>query len=504
MKDLREFIAVLEKNGELLRFSEPINSHLELTELQTRLLKQEGVALLCDNVLNKDGTPSKYPVLINLFGSKKRFALGLNKSMEEIKELGELLAFLKSPRPPKNLKDAFNYLPILKKVMNMSPNVVSKAPSQEIVWQGNDINLDELPIQHCHPLDAAPLITWGIAITHGPTFGDNESEDIDDYNLGIYRMQKLGKNKLIMRWLAHRGGAQQFLRWKQKFPNTDMPACIAIGVDPALTIAGVCPVPDNLSEYKFAGLLADKKIELVQSKTNNMLVPAHAEIILEGYVSHSETAPEGPYGDHTGYYNEVDEFPVFNITAITMRKNPIYLSTFTSRPPDEPSILAECLNDMFVPFIKQQFPEIEDFYLPADACSYRMAFVSIKKAYAGQAKRIMMGIWSYLRQFMYTKFIVVVDSDIDVRNIADVLWAVSTNVDPVRDSMIVENTPIDYLDFASPVSGLGSKMGIDATAKIYPETNREWGRKIVMSSDVKQSVDVLWEKLQKNLMNSKK
>ncbi|MDR0484074.1 MAG: UbiD family decarboxylase [Alphaproteobacteria bacterium] len=498
MKDLRDFISVLEKKGELVRLTDPINSYLELTEIQTRLLAQDGVALLCENVLNKDKTPNKHPVLINLFGSKRRFALGLNKSQEEIKELGELLAFLRSPKPPKNLKDAFSYLPIVKKVMNMSPNITSKAPSQEVVYLGDDINLDELPIQYCHPEDVAPLISWGIVVSHGPSLDNKDlpCEDTDDYNLGIYRMQKLSKNKLIMRWLAHRGGAQQFLKWKQKFPNTDMPICVAIGVDPSLTIAAVTPVPDNLSEYKFAGLLSDKKVDLVKSKTNNMLVPAYAEIILEGYVSHNEVAKEGPYGDHTGYYNEVEEFPVFNLTAITTRKNPIYLSTFTSRPPDEPSILAECLNDMFVPFIKQQFPEIHDFYLPADACSYRMAFVSIKKSYAGQAKRVMMGVWSYLRQFMYTKFIVVVDDDMDVRNLSDILWAISTNVDPARDSMIVENTPIDYLDFASPVSGLGSKMGIDATAKIYPETNREWGRRIFADENTKKSVDILWDSLQ--------
>lgn len=497
MKDLQDFIDVLEERGELIRLKEPINSYLELTEIQTRLLAQDGPALLCEHVLNKDGSKNKYPVLINLYGSKRRFAIGLNKESEEIKELGELLAFLKSPKPPKNLKDAFSYLPIVKKVMNMAPSIKSKGACQEIVQTGEDINLDELPIQECWPNEPAPLITWGITITHGPSYGnkDMKDDDLDDYNLGIYRMQKLSKNKLIMRWLAHRGGAQQFLRWKQKFPNQDMPVSVAIGVDPALTIAGVTPVPDNLSEYKFAGLLADRKVELVKGKTNDILVPANAEIILEGYISATEVAKEGPYGDHTGYYNEVDEFPVFYVTAITMKKSPIYLSTFTSRPPDEPSILAECLNDMFVPFIKQQFPEIHDFYLPADACSYRMAFVSIKKMYAGQARRIMMGIWSYLRQFMYTKFIIVVDDDIDVRNISDVIWAVSTNVDPARDTVIVEHTPIDYLDFASPVSGLGSKMGIDATAKIYPETNREWGRKIFMDTDVKNSVDILWEKL---------
>ncbi len=499
MKNLRDFINKLEKMNELIHLHEPISTYLELTEIQTRLLAKNGPALLCHNVLNKDGSTNKHKVLINLFGSKSRFNIGLGKNSEEIKELAELLAFLKSPKPPKNLRDAFNYLPIIKKVINMSPNILKHGSSQEVVYRNDEVDLDGLPIQYCWPGEPAALITWGITITHGPSYAalNTKEEDIDDYNLGIYRMQKISKNKLIMRWLAHRGGAQQFLRWKKKFPTQDMPCCVAIGVDPALTIAAVTPVPDNLSEYKFAGLLANKKIDLVKAKSNDILVPAHAEIILEGFISLNEVAKEGPYGDHTGYYNEVEDFPVFNVTAITTRSEPIYLSTFTARPPDEPSILAECLNDIFIPFIKQQFPEIEDFYLPPDACSYRMAFVSIKKTYAGQSKRIMMGVWSYLRQFMYTKFIVIVDHDINVRSMSDIIWAISTNVDPARDTMTIENTPIDYLDFASPVSGLGSKMGIDATTKIYPETTREWGRKIIMDKNIIESVDKLWEHLNK-------
>ena len=495
MKNLKDFITKLEKAGELVRTEEPISTYLELTEIQSRLLAKGGPALLCENVFHKDGTPSKYPVLINLFGAKTRFFAGLNKTSEEIKELGELLAFLRQPKPPKNLKDAFSYLPLLKQVMAMSPNIIKKGVSQTIIYKGFDVNLDSLPIQECWPNEPAPLVTWGIVITHGPTYKENKQEDVDDFNLGIYRMQKIAKNKLIMRWLAHRGGAQQFARWKQKFPATDMPCCVALGVSPALTIAAVMPVPENLSEYKFAGLLAKQKVDLTKAITNDILVPAHGEFILEGVIKHNETAPEGPYGDHTGYYNEVEEFPVFEVQAITTCKNPVYLSTYTARPPDEPSILAECLNEMFIPLIKQQFPEIHDFYLLPDACSYRMIFVSIKKMYAGQSKRIMMGVWSFLRQFMYTKFIVVVDDDIDVRNMSDVMWAISTNVDPHRDSMIIENTPIDYLDFASPIAGLGSKMGIDATTKIYPETNRTWGRKIYMAEDVIKKVDALWSSL---------
>ena len=495
MQSLQDFIKKLEQEGELIRVSEPVSTYLEMTEIQSRLVQKAGPAVLLENVIDKDGNKYNYPVLINLFTTKKRFNLGLQKTEEQVKELGDLFAFLRQPKPPKNLKDAFSYMPLLKTVMSMGSNFVKKAPVQAIQYIGNDVNLDLLPIQYCFPGEPAPLITWGITISHGPSFGEKKSEEVDDFNLGIYRMQKLSKNKLIMRWLAHRGGAQHFARWKKKFPSVDMPISVAIGMDPALILASVMPVPDNISEYKFAGLLRGEKTELVKSLTSDILVPANAEIILEGVIKCNETAPEGPYGDHTGYYNEVDNFPVFEVTAITTRKNPVYLSTFTCRPPDEPSILAECLNDLFVPLIKQQFPEIADFYLVPEACSYRMICVSIKKMYAGHSTRIMMGIWSYLRQFMYTKLIVVLDEDINVRDMKDVIWAISTNVDFARDCTIIEGTPIDYLDFASPVSGLGSKMGIDATTKIFPETTRTWGTKIQMDQEIIKNIDEKWSKL---------
>ncbi len=499
MKSLQDFLNVLKQNNELLETYEELSTNLELTEIQKRLLLSGKQAMLCHNVINENGIKSQYPVLINLFCNKNRFSLGLNQNKDNIKELGELLAFLRQPKPPSSFKEAFSSLPILKRVMAMSSKQIKKAPSQEIIYKGKDVNLDILPIQTCWPNEPAPLITWGMVITLGPSYykEDNsvEKDDTDDYNVGIYRMQKLSQNELVMRWLAHRGGAQQFARWKKSFPGKDMPIAVAIGADPALMLSAVIPVPDNLSEYRFAGLLRNEKTELVKAITNDMLVPAHAEIILEGMIKCDKLAPEGPYGDHTGYYNDVEDFPVFEIHAITTKKNPIYLSTYTSAPPDECSILGDCLNDLFVPIIKQQFPEIQDFYLLPEACSYRMAFVSIKKLYAGQAKRIMMGIWSYLRQFMYTKFIIIVDEDINIRDTNEVMWAVSTNVDPKRDSMIVENTPIDYLDFASPVSGLGSKIGIDATTKIYPETNRNWGRKIKMDNEILDIIDKKWKNI---------
>lgn len=495
MKTLQEFISYLEKNKQLIRVAEPVSTYLEMTEIQSRLIQKGGPAVLLENVIDKEGKKLDYPVLINLFTTKERFNMGLQKNQAEVDELAELLAFLRHPKPPKNLSDSWNYLPLLKTLMSMGSNEVKKAYSQANVYLDKEVNLDALPIQWCYPNEPAPLITWGVCITKGPSLGEKNFEDVDDFNLGIYRMQKLSKNKLIMRWLAHRGGAQHFARWKSQYPGVDMPICVAIGMDPALILAAVMPVPDNLSEYKFAGLLRGQKTDLVKAKTCDIMVPANAEFILEGVIKCNESAPEGPYGDHTGYYNEVEEFPVFEVKAITTAKNPVYLSTYTSRPNDEPSILAECLNDMFVPLIKQQFPEIVDFYLVPQACSYRMINVSIKKMYAGHSKRIMMGIWSYLRQFMYTKLIVVVDEDINVRNMDDVIWAISTNVDFARDCTIVENTPIDYLDFASPLSGLGSKMGIDATTKISPETNRKWGKKIEMDQQVIKNIDEKWEKM---------
>ena len=495
MKTLQDFIKVLEKNNQLVRISEPISTYLEFTEIQSRLIKVGGPAVLCENVVDKDGKKLNYPVLLNLFTTKNRFNMGLQKNSTEVEELAKLLAFLRHPTPPKNLSQMFSYFPLLKTLMNMGNNVVKKAYAQEVIYEGEEVNLDSLPIQWCYPNEPAPLITWGIAISNGPSFGEKFQEDVDDFNLGIYRMQKLSKNKLIMRWLAHRGGAQHFARWKKQNPNQDMPICVCIGADPALILASVMPLPDNLSEYKFAGLLRGEKTDLVKAITCDILVPANAEIILEGVIKCNEEAPEGPYGDHTGYYNEIEMFPIFEIKAITTTKKPVYLTTYTSRPNDEPSILAECLNDMFVPLIKQQFPEIVDFYLVPQACSYRMITVSIKKMYAGQSKRIMMGIWSYLRQFMYTKLIVVLDEDINVRNMDDVIWAISTNVDFARDCTIIENTPIDYLDFASPQAGLGSKMGIDATTKIHPETTRKWGKKIEMDEDTIKNIDEKWDKL---------
>jgi len=491
---LRDFITHLEKKGLLKRISEPVDTNLEITEIQRRVIEKRGPALLFENIIHK-GKPSKTPVLANLFGSVERVALGMNTTPDKLKDVGEALAFLRQPEPPGDLKEAVSMLPIAKKMLKMNPKTVKKAPCQEIVLKGKDIDLDQLPIQTCWPGEPDPLVTWPLIVTKGP----NPKEDReDDFNLGIYRMQQVGKNKLIMRWLKHRGGAQQYNRWKdgddKKKKPTQFPAAAVIGCDPSTILAAVAPIPETLSEYKFAGLLRDKPVELVKCKTIDLKVPAQAEIVLEGYVSLDEYMDEGPYGDHTGYYNSVEKFPVFTLTAITMRKDPIYLSTYTGKPPDEPSILGEAYNEVFNPLLKQQFPEIVDFWLPPEGCSYRIAVVSIKKGYAGHAKRIMMGIWSYLRQFLYTKFIIVVDEDIDIRDWKEVMWAVSTRMDFGRDSTLLENTPIDYLDFASPEPGLGSKMGFDATNKVYPETKREWGRTIEMDDEVVKKVTKMWKK----------
>lgn len=488
---LRDFIEELEGAGELVRVTKPVSTYLEMTEIQTRLLAEGGPAVLFENPVNQDGSPSPTPVLVNLFGTVARVARGMNRKPGELREVGEMLAFLRQPEPPGGWRDAMNMLPLMKSVMSMKPKDVKKAPVHEVVLEGDDVDLSQLPIQTCWPNEPAPLITWGLVVTGGP---DPETDKRDSANLGIYRMQVLGKNTTLMRWLKHRGGAQHLARWRET--HTDpMPVAVVIGADPGTILAAVTPVPDTLSEYQFAGLLRGQKVELVDCKTVPLKVPATAEVVLEGHVSLTDTAPEGPYGDHTGYYNSVEEFPVFTVSAITRRKDPIYLSTFTGRPPDEPSVLGEALNDVFVPLFTQQFPEVVDFWLPPEACSYRIAVVSMKKAYAGHAKRIMMGVWSYLRQFTYTKFVIVVDHDIDARNWDDVMWAVSTNVDPARDTTIIEGTPIDYLDFASPQSGLGSKMGIDATAKIGAETSREWGRKIRMDPDVVDKVSRMWNEL---------
>ncbi len=482
-KDLRDFIAKLESMGELKRVSVEVDPYLEMTEICDRTLRAGGPAILFENVKGHS-----IPVLGNLFGTTRRVALAMGKEdLTGLRELGELLAFLKEPKPPEGFKDAWQQLPVFKQVLNMAPKVVKKAPCQKVVWEGDEVDLSKIPVQTCWPEDAAPLMTWGLTITKGP--------HKKRQNLGIYRQQVIAKNKLIMRWLAHRGGALDFREWCQQNPGQPFPVSVAFGADPATILGAVTPVPDTLSEYGFAGLLRGEKTEVVKSLGNDLQVPASAEFVLEGYIDPEEMADEGPYGDHTGYYNEVDSFPVFTVERITMREDPIYHSTYTGRPPDEPAILGEALNEVFVPILQKQFPEIIDFYLPPEGCSYRLAIVSMKKQYPGHAKRIMMGVWSFLRQFMYTKFVIVVDDDVNTRDWKDVIWAITTRVDPTRDCTMIDNTPIDYLDFASPVSGLGSKMGIDATNKMPGETDREWGKPIVMDQAVKDRVDALWDEL---------
>lgn len=482
-KDLRDFINQLEKLGELKRITVEVDPYLEMTEICDRTLKQEGPALLFENPKG-----SNIPVLANLFGTPKRVAMGMGAdSVTELREIGKLLAYLKEPEPPKGMKDAMEKIPIFKQVLNMAPKVINNPPCQEIIRTGDEVDLNVFPIQTCWPDDAAPLITWPLVITQGP--------NKDRQNLGIYRQQVIGKNKVIMRWLAHRGGALDFKEWQETHPGEPFPVSVALGADPATILAAVTPVPDSLSEYAFAGLLRGSKTEVATCVSNNLQVPASAEIVLEGFIYPNEMAAEGPYGDHTGYYNEVDEFPVFTIECITQRQAPIYHSTYTGRPPDEPAILGVALNEVFIPILQKQFPEIIDFYLPPEGCSYRMAVISMKKQYAGHAKRVMLGTWSYLRQFMYTKFVIVVDEDIDVRNWQDVIWAITTRMDPARDITLLENTPIDYLDFASPVSGLGSKAGFDATNKWPGETTREWGKPMAMTAEVKKRIDEIWDSL---------
>ena len=482
-KDLRDFIDLLEKEGELKRIKTEVSAELEITEISDRTLRNGGPALLFENVKG-----SKLPLLANLFGSTKRIAMAMGQEdLEGLRDVGNLLAFLKEPKPPSGWKDLWQSLPSYKSVLNISPNIKRKALCQEISIEEKDVDLTILPIQTSWPEDAGPLVTWPLVITKGP--------EKERQNLGIYRMQLLGRNKLIMRWLSHRGGALDFQDWKAKYPNKPFPVSVALGADPATILATVTPVPDTLSEYAFAGLLRGSKTDVVKSQTNELQVPASAEIVLEGHIQADEIAEEGPFGDHTGYYNEVEKFPVFTVKRITHRKNPIYHSTYTGRPPDEPAMLGVALNEVFVPLLQKQFPEVQDFYLPPEGCSYRMALVSMKKKYPGHAKRVMMGVWSFLRQFMYTKFIVVVDEDIDIRQWEDVIWAITTRMDPSRDTVLIENTPIDYLDFASPVSGLGSKMGLDATNKYEGETNRAWGKPIEMSAEVKKRIDELWDDL---------
>ncbi len=482
-RDLRDFIQALEAAGELKRITTEVDPDLEITEICDRTLKQQGPALLFENPKG-----SSIPVLGNLFGTPKRVAMGMGQEdVSALRDVGKLLAFLKEPEPPTGWKDLLDKAPKFKNALYLSPKLVKKPPCQDVVIEGDDVDLGVLPIQTCWPGDAAPLVTWPLVITRGP--------HKDRQNLGIYRMQLLSRNKLIMRWLAHRGGAIDFREWKVAHPGEPFPISIAIGADPATILGTVTPVPDTLSEYGFAGLLRGSKTEVANSIGNSLQVPASAEFVLEGHLDPDEVADEGPFGDHTGYYNEVEQFPVFTVDRITHRKDPIYHSTYTGRPPDEPAILGVALNEVFVPILQKQFPEIVDFYLPPEGCSYRMAVVSMKKQYPGHAKRVMMGIWSFLRQFMYTKFIIVTDDDVDVRNWQDVIWAMTTRMDPARDSVIIENTPIDYLDFASPVSGLGSKIGFDATSKFPGETTREWGTPISMSEDVKNKIDSIWDEL---------
>ena len=490
--DLRDFLTQLEALGELKRIAVEVDPCLEMTEIADRVLRAGGPALLFEKPRGHS-----IPVLANLFGTPRRVALGIAAAESEegresdwktrLRAVGTLLAYLKEPEPPKGLKDAWDKLPVLKQVLNMAPKLLNSAPCQDVVWEGAEVDLARLPVQTCWPGDAAPLITWGLVVTRGP----HKTRQ----NLGIYRQQVIGPHKAIMRWLAHRGGALDFAEHCATRPGEPFPVAVVIGADPATILAAVTPVPDTLSEYQFAGLLRGAKTELVKCLGSDLQVPASSEIVLEGFINPGETAAEGPFGDHTGYYNEVAEFPVFTVERMTMRREPIYHSTYTGKPPDEPAMLGLALNEVFVPLLQKQFPEITDFYLPPEGCSYRLAVVSMKKQYPGHARRVMFGIWSFLRQFMYTKFIVVVDDDIDIREWKEVVWALTTRVDPARDTLIAEGTPIDYLDFAAPVAGLGSKMGIDATNKWPGETGREWGRPIAMDEDVKRRVDAIWQNL---------
>jgi 4-hydroxy-3-polyprenylbenzoate decarboxylase len=487
---LRDFIARLESTGRLKRVTVPVDPELEATEIQTRLIAEGGPAVIFENPVSRTtGKAYKHPMLVNLFGTVERVAWGMDREPSQLRAVGETLAFLKQPEPPGGFKQALEMLPLVKTVLAMKPKTVGYGPVQDVILTGDQIDLGAFPIQGCWPNEPAPLITWPLVVTKGP--GKRKE---DDFNLGIYRMQVLGKNQTLMRWLKHRGGAQHHARWKAAKPEP-FPAAVVIGADPGTILAAVTPVPDTVSEYQFAGLLRGRRVELVDCKTVPLKVPASAEIVLEGHVSLDDYRDEGPYGDHTGFYNAVEQFPVFTISAVTMRRDALYLSTYTGRPPDEPSILGEALNEVFIPLLTQQFPEIKDFWLPPEGCSYRIAVVSMKKAYPGHAKRVMMGVWSFLRQFIYTKFVIVVDDDIDARDWKDVMWAISTRMDPARDITVIEGTPIDYLDFASPESGLGGKLGLDATNKWPPETHREWGRQIKMDQSVVDLVTDKWASL---------
>ncbi len=482
-RDLRDFITQLEALGELRRVSLEVDPYLEMTEICDRTLRAGGPALLFERPRHH-----RIPVLGNLFGTPRRVAMGLGQdSVEALREVGRLLAFLKEPDPPKGLREAWQSLPVFKRVLDMAPKTVRSAPCQEIVVDGEDVDLGAFPVQTCWPGDAGPLITWGLTVTRGPSRPRQ--------NIGIYRQQVIARNRVIMRWLPQRGGASDYRDWLRTHPNEPFPLAVALGADPATMLAAVTPIPDTLSEHAFAGLLRGSRTELVRCRGSDLTVPASAEIVLEGHIVPGQEAPEGPFGDHTGYYNEVERFPVFTVTRITQRRDPIYHSTYTGRPPDEPAVLGLALNEVFIPILQKQFPEIADFYLPPEGCSYRLAVVALRKEYPGHGKRVMFGVWSFLRQFMYTKFVIVTDDDVDVRDWRDVIWALTTRVDPRRDTVIVEHTPIDYLDFASPASGLGAKMGIDATNKWPGETQRTWGRPIEMSEAVRRRVDAIWAQL---------
>jgi 4-hydroxy-3-polyprenylbenzoate decarboxylase len=482
-RDLREFLRALEAAGELKRIAAPVDPRLEVTEICDRTLRRGGPALLFQNPRG-----SKIPLLANLFGTEKRVALGMGRSsVAELREVGELLAFLRQPDPPKGMRDAWEKLPLFRQALSMAPKVVSRGECHENVLAADEVDLDLLPIQTCWPDDAGPLVTWPLVITRGP--------HKERQNLGIYRMQLIGRNRLIMRWLAHRGGALDFADWKKANPGQPFPVAVALGADPATTLGAVTPVPDSLSEYAFAGLLRGSRTVVTAAGVGNLQVPASAEIVLEGHIRPDDMADEGPFGDHTGYYNEVERFPVFTVERMLMRDGAIYHSTYTGRPPDEPAVLGAALNEVFVPLLVRQFPEIVDFYLPPEGCSYRLAVITMKKQYPGHAKRVMMAAWSFLRQFMYTKFLIVTDDDVNARDWKDVIWAMTTRMDPARDTVILENTPIDYLDFASPVSGLGGKIGMDATTKLPGETTREWGRPIRMDAAVRERIDALWSQL---------
>jgi 4-hydroxy-3-polyprenylbenzoate decarboxylase len=484
---LGRFIDRLERSGRLVRVSAPVSTALEMTEIQTRLLAEGGPAALFENPVGPDGKRHDIPVLVNLFGTVERVAMALGRKPEELRQLGEALAALRQPEPPGNLRQAADALPLLKRAGASQPRRMRRPPPcQEVVWRGDEIDLARLPVPCCWPGEPAPLIIWPLVVTKGPG-----TEPQDQYNIGIYRMQVIGRDKVLMRWLAHRGGAQHFRRWAAE-RTEPMPVAAAIGAGPCTLLSAVTPLPDTLSEYQFAGLLGGRRIALAKCLTVPLEVPAEAEIVLEGHVSLEEVHDEGPYGDHTGHLNVAAPFPVFTLSAVSMRRKPVYLSTYTGPPPDEPAIIATALNELYIPILRLQFPEIVDFWLPPEACSYRIAVVSIQKAYPGHARRIMMGVWSYLRQFTYTKIVIVVDDDIDARDWKQVMWALATRMDPGRDVLVIEGTPIDYLDFASPEAGLGGKLGLDATVKIPPESKRAWGPRLRMSDEVVAEVSRKW------------